>query len=114
MLRNVTARFLTETCLIEKQADSVGQWGQEGQLWTTVASGVPCRVISARAMLQSTAQQVGGQEQLVDTYRIIAPYGTALATNQRVTVGGVVYQVVGLVTDRTDETDVQCVAVRQR
>ena len=114
MLQTVTAKFLTETALIEVETTSVGQWGQPVTLWQTVASEVACRVITATAQTSATAQQVGSQEALVDTYRIIAPYGTAFATNQRVTVGSVVYQVVGLVTDRTDETDTQAILVRAR
>lgn len=114
MLRTTTAQFLTETALIEAEVSSTGEWNQPVPLWTTVASDVPCRVITAQPQTNNTAQQVGSQEQLVDTYRIIAPYGTAFATNQRVTVGSVVYQVVGVVTDRTDETDTQAILTRAR
>lgn len=114
MLRAATARFLTETCTIEVEAASSGQWGQPNPVWLPVASGIACRVITAQPQTSPTAQDIGSQEQLVDQYRIIAPYGTAFATNQRVTVGGVVYQVVGVVTDRTDETDTQAILVRAR
>lgn len=114
MMQRVTATFLTETCDIEVEQDSVGQWGQPAHSWQVVATGVACRVITARPMLQSTAGQVGGQEQLVDTYRLIVPAGTALAVNQRVTVNDLTYHIVSLITERTNETDAQAVMVRAR
>jgi len=78
---------------------------------------VPCRVIMSRQGTRPSADLIAGQEQLVDEYRLIVPYGTALAVNQRVTVDGddgATYQVVGLIDRRTDATDSQAVLIRAR
>lgn len=115
MMRATTAKFLTETCTIEQEMNSTGEFGQPVPVWTPIATNVACRVILARQGYRPTAANVGGQEKIVDEYRIICPYGTVLATNQRITVStGEVYQVVSLITDRTDETDTQAVVVRAR
>lgn len=115
MMRTTTAKFFTETCTIEQEMDSTGEFGQPSPMWSPIATNVACRVITARQGTRPTAEMVGAQEQIVDEYRIICPYGTALATNQRITIStGEVYTVVSLVTDRTDETDTQAVVVRAR
>lgn len=115
MIRARTAQFLKETCTIEVEQGAVGDFGQPAPIWIVIASNVACRVIVARSMNRPMADMVGSQEQLVEEYRVICPYGTALAPNQRITLStGEVYSVTSVITDRTDETDTQAVAVRAR
>lgn len=114
MMRAQTARFLTETCLIEAEELNTGEFGEALHTRTVVAADVPCRVIQSRQGIRPTAAEVGNQESIVDEYRLIVPYGTALAVDQIVTVGAAEYQVVALVTERTDETDAQAVITRAR
>lgn len=114
ILRTVTAKYLKETCTIERETLAEDNFGGRKHAWETVASDVPCRVITVGNRQESRGQDVGSQETLVDTYRLIVPYGTSLETNMRVTVGGLVYQVVSILSDRTDETDVQATLIRVR
>lgn len=113
MLRRQTAAFFKETCKIEVKTQSSGSFGNQKRLLTLVANNVPCRVITSRTP-RPAAEEVGSAEAIVEQYRLIVPYGTALAVNQVVTVGSTVYQIVDLVTERTDETDAQAVMVRAR
>lgn len=112
-LRAITTSWLTETCTIEREILGVGVMGEETHDWQLIASGVKCRVITSTTMgSTSQTQAVGNQESLVDTYRIVFPYGTNLGVNMRITVNGLVYTVISVLTGRTDETDTQAVCVR--
>lgn len=109
-----TGGFLSDTCLIEQEQEAAGQYGEPLNIWVTVAADVPCRIITAGETTQTEAMPVGDGEAITEEYRLVCPAGTALATGQRVTVAGVVYQVAALLTARTDETDVQAVITRYR
>ena len=113
-MRDVTADLLTDTCTIEVRVQGQGEFGNPSQtIWETVSSSVACRLITT--MREPMAQDVGSREALVDTYRLICPYGTALDKDQRVTLsGGDVYHVTGVVVERTSETDTQAYVVRAR
>jgi len=114
-LRNRTAAFLKNTCLIEVQQQVTDEYGSPVQAWAIVAADVPCRVLPiAAGSMASMSSLVGSGESLQELYKIICPYGTALAPDQRVTVNGAVYNVIQLVTARTDETDTQALLTRQR
>lgn len=113
-LRAITAQYLKDTCTIQSLVNNRGQYGEViADGWSTVASGVACRIITERDT-RKAGELVGGQEALVDTYKIIVPVGTALAANQRIVCNGLTYDVVNLITGRTDETDEQAVIVRAR
>lgn len=114
-LRNRMAAFLKDTCLIEAQQQMTDEYGAPTLAWSIVAEDVPCRVLPiATSSMQSMSALVGSGESLQELYKIICPHGTALAPNQRVTVNGAVYNVIQLVTARTDETDTQALLTRQR
>jgi hypothetical protein len=116
-LRSMTARFLTDTCTIEARSNSVGEFGDPQEVFASVAAGVACRVITlgTRYAVAALNPAVLGREALVDAYRLVVPAGTALDVDHRVTMSsGEVYQVVDLITERTDETDEQAIIVRVR
>jgi hypothetical protein len=112
-LRAMTATFLTDTCTIEARMDAQGQFGEPLQdHWALVAANVPCRVITLSSM-RNTQMQIASRETIAESYKLICPYGTALAIDQRVTLAnGAVYQVVDVLTKRTDETDTQATITR--
>lgn len=113
-LRAVVAHYLKETCTIQKLGNMRGQYGEVmADQWETVASNVPCRIIT-ESVRWVAGELVGEQESLVETYRLIVPVGTALAANQRIIISGITYEVVNLVTGRTDETDEQAIITRAR
>lgn len=108
-LDKTTGRWLTQSCTIEAEVLGVDIYGAPVHQWAVVASGVKCRVIK---MGRGDTREVGSQEALVEKYRLICPAGTALGIDQRVTVGGAVYQVVSVQSALTDAVDVQAEIVR--
>ena len=108
------ALFLDDTCTIEAEVDAVDEMGAPAHTWEVVEADVECRVIDARQSGISATMEVGAQEAMVDTYRLIVPVGTALAVDQRVTVNSDVYQIVALVDGRSDAVDAQAVITRVR
>lgn len=114
-IRKAKNQTLTQEALIEAETTTVDQYGAPTHTWETVADCVPCRVIYAGGQPgNESMSEIGNQEMLTEQYRIICPYGTALSVDQRVTVDGIVYDVVGLVTDLTQQTDTQAIMVRGR
>lgn len=113
-MRAAAENLMTDTCTIEVQADAVGEMGEVlSDQYTTVATGVACRVITVNSGY-GQARIVGGREVITEGYRLVVPYGTALAVDQRVTLDSddSVWQVTDLVTERTSEVDAQAVIVR--
>ena len=113
-LRTTVNRWLTETAIIERQTESRGVYGEQVHDWETVASGVACRVINAGNSNAGNNQQFGNQELMMDRYKIVMPTGTVVDVDYRITVAGRVYDVVAIVDDRTDSTDVQAIVSRVR
>jgi head-tail adaptor len=113
-LRTTVNRWLTETATIERQTESRGVYGEQVHDWETVASGVACRVINAGNSNAGNNQQFGNQELMMDRYKIVMPTGTVVDVDYRITVAGRVYDVVAIVDDRTDSTDVQAIVSRVR
>ena len=114
-LRSMTAKFLKDSCRIEVQTETIDEIGAPTQTWAIVADDVPCRILPmATGSMASMSELVGSQESLRELYKIICPYGTALAPNQRITSNGATYNIIQLVTARTDETDTQALITRQR
>lgn len=108
------ALFLGDTCTIEAEVDAVGEMGEPTHGWAVVEADVACRVIDARKSGVSATMEVGAQEAMVDTYRLIVPVGTALAVDQRVTVNSDVYQIVAAGDGRSDAVEAQAVITRVR
>lgn len=107
--------LLTDTCTIYAEQLGADEYGAPTGSWVVVASGVACRVIMLNR-LKEAADAQGGQETIADTYRLIVPAGTALDTGQRVklTSDGQTYEIVDLVTLRTDAPDAQAIITRAR
>ena len=114
-MQAAVAGLLTDTCTITREVVSTDEYGAPTNTWAVVATGTACRVI-VLSRLNERAGEQGGRETIADTYRLIAPAGTALDTGYRVTVAsdGAVYEVVDLVTARTDGPDVQAIITRAR
>ena len=115
VMRAAAESLMTDTCTIEVASDAVGEYGEVlSDHYTTVASSVACRVITIGNRFKEKTMRVGERETIEDVYRLVTPYGTALAVDQRVTLysDGSRWQVVDLVTERTDDESAQAVIVR--
>jgi len=113
-LRRTTNRWLTETATIQRQTEDRGELGEQLHDWSTIASGIACRVITAGSSNTGDNQATGNQELMIDSYRIIFPSGTSVNVDYRVITGGRTYNVISISDDRTDETDVSVIATRER
>lgn len=116
-LRVTTEKYFSETCDIDVEITSVGQFGTSAKpAWTRVQSGVRCQRITVGKVGSSTrAETVGDQESIEDLLRVVLPAGTPISnSNYRLTIGGRYYYVVRIVDDRANETDVQVIVSRNR
>jgi hypothetical protein len=115
VIQRAVERSLTDTCKIEVMVKGRGVYGEPlADSWELVAENVKCRVIRSGSRSSSASEQVGNQETIREMYRLIVPRGTALDIDQRVTVNGLVYQIVDVVTAWTDAVDAQAIMVRAR
>ena len=113
--RNVN-EMLTESCTIQRESGSRGTMGEPVHQFENVATAVACRVIRA-GQTQSTSEagQVGGQEALVEMYRLICPVDTPFTTDDRVVMSdGRVFQVVDVEDGLSDSAFAGAVMVRVR
>lgn len=112
MMQRVAGGFLSETCAIEREEDTRGSYGEPVHHWALVASDVACRLIDVPPASSGVAV-ASGAETLKQQYRLIVPVGTTLDADMRVTVSGVVYQVVGIDTALTDRVFRSAVLARR-
>jgi len=115
IVRRNVGGMLTETCTIERETGVKGSMGEPLHTWETVQSGVACRLITAGTRNTGDAEIVGGQESLVERYRLITPVLTPFTLNDRVIMAdGRVFQVVAVEDGLTDEAYASCVVTRMR
>lgn len=116
-MRSAAESLMTDTCTLAVKVDAVGEMGELlPGVWSVVASGVQCRMItqSSQTAMSNEPEETAGRETLTEVYRLIVPYDTALAVDQRITLDSdsSVYQIVDLITGRTSKVDNQAMAVR--
>lgn len=110
-LKGALNRFLNQSASISVDEITIDEIGGQVSTSMSVATGVRCRVM--RPTAADMRKLVGMQEVITEIYKIAFEQGTALGTNQRVTVDGVTYNIVSIVTHRTDDLDEQAIVVRQ-
>jgi hypothetical protein len=114
-MKTAAQALMTDTCKIEVLTNAIGEMGEQLQdQYSTVSASVACRVITIGNRFREQVASVGNRETIVDSYRLICPAGTALAVDQRITLAsdGSQWEVVDLVTARTDAVDAQAVIVK--
>jgi hypothetical protein len=102
-MRAQAARFLTDSCDIERNFSGKDRFGAVTDGWSLIGSSVVCRVIEPGTTIGSTIIVAADQVATVDEYRLALPKDTDIDEDDRVTVGAVTYQVVRLMTELTDE-----------
>ena len=126
-IRAAAESLMTDTCTLSRQKDAAGDYGEIVSAYEVMATGVACRLITIGNRFSGAAGQPGqraggqaemvpmGRETLTDTYRLVLPAGTTIDVDYRATMSsGDVYEVVDLVTERTDEADVLAIVTRVR
>lgn len=112
-IRRVVGQFLTDTCTIEREALTTGEYGQPTHSWELVASAVPCRLLMIKRD-GSGVVTAADQETMQEQYSLIVANTVTLDANYRVTVGGIEYDVVRLETSLTDEAYHKAIVARRR
>lgn len=110
-IRKRLSAFLPTTCTIQHRVQVVGALGDTANGWEIVAADVPCRLISYLSNTKQAAV-VDDRLALVEAWRLIVPVGTALAPEQRVTIGGEIYVIVSVIDEWSDAMDAQAIIVR--
>lgn len=105
--------MLTDTCTISRETAGRGAMFEPLHQYAVVAADVPCRVILSNAGDEGSASE-GAAETIVERYRLITPVGTAFEVDDRVTVGGAVYDVVEINDRLTDNAFVEVTMRRGR
>src|SRR5690242_7804430 len=113
-IRRIAGTFLTDTCLIERESETTGEYGEPVHAWEVTATGVTCRLIKAGQFNTPGGETPGAQETLQDLYRLVVAQTVTLDVDYRVTVNDAVYQVVRLESELTDEGFHAALVSRQR
>jgi len=113
-IKAALGRFHNETADIYRTTESVQSDGSVERSQEIRAQDVPCRLFYPQKSNNSAMREIGGQERMMEEYRISLESGTTLAVDDEVRVGGVAYQVVRIVEDMTQMADVQAIVTRRR
>ncbi len=109
-IRERELTFFTDTCIIKRLADSSDSAGARVGIMEIVAEDVPCRIIEGK----SDIEDIGDQLSLTEWFRLIVPVGTELGAEYTITLAsGAVFQVIDIITQRTDATDAQAMIKRE-
>jgi SPP1 family predicted phage head-tail adaptor len=88
-MRAEQTKALPSTCTIVRRSVAADGLGGQTETWTTLASGVACRLAPMSYRERVAAQQFGGDE----TWHLTLPYGQDVTAADRVIYGGVTYEV---------------------
>lgn len=106
-IRATVAGTLTDTCFIEREADTTDEYGAPTHTWAVVSTDVPCRLIKPGQFNTSAGELVGSQDALDELYKLVVARSVTLGLNYRVTVGEApnseTFYVVRLEVELSDE-----------
>ena len=88
-MRAAQASGLPSTCTVVRRSVVADDLGGQTETWTTLASGVACRLAPMSYRERIAAQQFVGEE----TWHLTLPYGQDVTGADRVTYGSVTYEV---------------------
>lgn len=102
VLREVQEEAMPDTCTIQRRSLQSDGMGGYTESWSDLATGVRCRIASARYRPEerAIAEQVRGKT----LWMLTLPAGQDITARDRVIVSGVAYEVVGLLTGGAWET----------
>jgi head-tail adaptor len=92
-MRATQALALPSTCSISRRALSADGMGGYSETWATLTASVACRLSPHSAPTEVImAERYGGRQ----TWQLTVPSGTDVTADDRVTIGSVTYEVVGI------------------
>jgi hypothetical protein len=97
-IREQVGRNLPDRALLEVEQGTTGSYGEPLHAWQVVESDVPCRLlpVGRGGGSSGAAQQLGMQETIVQTRRLILPTWVSVGVDYRVTIRNEAWHVVGL------------------
>jgi SPP1 family predicted phage head-tail adaptor len=107
--RALAARYLTDTCVIERATRTRDSLGGTTATWTTLAT-VPCAI--APRNLQPSEQVLAGRLGSRTAWTVRLPAGQDVKPADRLSINGLPYEVVDALGPRTIEVLRTVVAVR--
>jgi len=109
--RSWTDAWMPGTCYLLTNAGTVNSIGGQENSWGTVGT-VSCRV---RPMPGQSAMEGAKQESNAadSEWEIVVPVGTTVNRKQRAKVAGVVYHIIAVVDDKSDNPDKRLRVVRR-
>lgn len=114
-IKAMVAKFLDQQCELLQQSDTIDDYGNQDYSWSTVAAGVPCRLITDSGQsTTSEVRRVGDQESLVESYRVILPADTDIESDMRVKIGSNEYTVIDVLDSLSNSVNVQVLVTRAR
>ena len=116
-LRGAAAQYLSDRCTIEREDHSEDEYGGQTIAWVTAALDVPCRLIK-RGQSTTDAQIAAGRDTINDGYKLAllagSPGASIIGADMRVTINGIVYQVMSVESALTDGVFVMLIIERKR
>ena len=99
-MRTAQESALPGTATITRKTVVADGIGGQTETWQTLASGVACRLAPMSYRERIAAQQFGGEE----TWHLTLPYGQDVTAADRVTTGGITYEVRAIESGGSWET----------
>lgn len=99
-VRGVAELTFADTCTIQRPDSGLSDSGFPVDTVTTVATGVPCRLVRA---VGSRETQSSGEVQSAQPLIVLLPHDTAIRPTDQIVVNGRTLQVSGQTVDVTNE-----------
>jgi SPP1 family predicted phage head-tail adaptor len=109
-MRRAVARYLNESCEIQRAGTAADAYGHSVETWGTVAT-VNCRILPLQRVMGYHGI-IATQEKGRVFYGLVVAYDADLRDGDRVVSGGVTYQVIQVNQSRSDAADQRAVIVR--
>lgn len=114
-MRTQVRRTLSDTCTIERNTPTSDGMGGFEETWAPLATGVPCRVVSAGGLSEN--ERVVAERMTTDQpWLVYLPSGQDVTPRDRLVVGvapdTIAYEVLAVNSGQTDEVVRRCVCRR--
>jgi hypothetical protein len=100
-MRHTVSHGLPDLCTVKRVVLSPDGQGGYVETWATLYSSVPCRLRPAPVGAR-TGQDVAGQWQVASAWYLVVAYDQALASGDRVVLGGDTYHVISVDDDMSE------------
>ena len=102
-MRAAADALLAATCTVQRAAESRTAQGGTRQMWSDLATGVPCRldVLRGLQVRAGNEQEINGALGAALDYTLYLKYNQDIAEKDRVILGGHTFEVLAVLGDET-------------